>query len=126
MLIDPKVQARADAKRQEIVEEIVQKIDEMILAESDGTAWETNWLTLKVAIESTRWALAMTFDPTIDRDDVGCFELKIRKAMYDIVFKRPLKAAVIREWLVMQVAMRFVEKAAVPFADRLREHDRNN
>jgi hypothetical protein len=41
------------------------------------------------------------------------------------IFNNQLKPAV-GDWVWVQMAKRFVEKAAKPFDDRLREHDWNN
>lgn len=131
VLIDPKVQERADAKRQEIVEEIVRMVDAIIDDETDGGSVKTmERLTQIAAIELLRIVSNDIVDDKTYLYTNGSyyhFIHQIRAVVRPTICEKGIpKRGAVSDWIAMNVALKFIEKATVLFADRLREHDRNN
>jgi hypothetical protein len=118
VLIDPRTQEKEDARRQEIVQRIVDYIDVLILATSDGSVRQTERLTQNAAFA----LLSVAFDRSIispDEFDVSILRILSEESKHQSDRR-------VWQWIKMQVVQKFVEKAAIPFSDRLREYDLNN
>lgn len=117
-----KAQKRVDAERLAIVNASVRRIDQLILGESDGSIEMTDKLTQVAAIYLLQSACSQV-DLSI------CQHRPFIEEVRDIEIHAvidPEVPEVIDDWIRMQLAMHFVEKAAASFSNRLREYDRNN
>ena len=129
-VIDPSILENVKVKRQEIVERVVNELDERILSRSDGLEEMTDRLTREAAVAMLHLATKVR---DVEPDGNGNLEYDIiRIEVWDAFhvvpgwhnvndMKQPVK-----DYILMQVAVRFAEKAAIPFVNRLREYDRNN
>lgn len=124
MVIDRRVQDKVDAKRQEIVKTIIAGIDGIIMAESVISGESIDELIKRAALDLSWNALGLTI--VFRFSDRDCFDGLIQGAMSrGIDWDKP-ESEIVGCWIMMQVALHFAEKAAVPFSDRLREYDRTN
>jgi hypothetical protein len=124
LLLDSRVQERVDAERQRIVEEIVQKIDEIIQVESDHFFKPVESLTQRAAAMLLVEALCLEL--VLVNANYCDFDENISRAVKESMVAAEILQEPVTDWITMQVAKRFLEKASIPFDDRLREHDRNN
>lgn len=114
-------------ERQEIVREIVNKIDDFILNEStDGSVEETEKFTQRAVmdLQIVVYNLKNGKKDLFINTDYGLFDQVINAITIKNLKSVGIEKPEVVEGLLVDVIKQFVEKATIPLKDRLREFDR--
>lgn len=124
-VIDPSIMERDKAKRLQAIEEVVKWLDDRISTDADGSADKAEVLTQVAATVLIRKAMDLA-ETTVYYGAKGCVFSQYASGDIDqTIAKYGIKSDVVVNWIVMQVALRFVERAANSATAKLEERDRN-
>ena len=124
-VIDPRIMEREKTKRLQAIEEVIKSLDDSISTDADGSADKSEMLTQVAATVLIRKAMNLA-ETTVYYGAKGCVFSQYASSDIDqTIAKCGIESDVVVNWIVMQVALRFVERVANSATAKLEERDRN-
>jgi hypothetical protein len=109
------------AKRDDVVRQIIRKVDEIISVESRGSGKDVNILTERMAIEFLREALC--FELVFDLTDKSPFDELVHVSVNQILRDHQLEADEVRDFVKLEVFRRFFDRVTKNIGAKLQEYD---